>query len=358
MSRDGATYTVMDESVVLQRPRVLLGGQLGRQRGLQERLREQGCEVLEVDGRDRDRLLEVLPQADIIFAMPSQGFVYDGDLIEAASRVRAINSTVIGVETIDVEACTEAGIIVANGAVAENFLGVAEATVMLMVALSMDLKAKERALRRGDFRPASTRAALLHDRTIGLVGFGRIGRAVVERLQGWGVRVLVYDPFVRPESVPPAVMLVELEELLKHSDFVSIHVALTAQTRGLIGARELAMMKPTAYLLNNSRGHVVDELALVEALNTGQISAAAIDTWAQEPIPNDHPLLNVDHDKLILTGHCVGHTARVPGLLLEAAIENALAEARGEIPPYLVNPQAENAWRARIKRLSSQATPA
>jgi phosphoglycerate dehydrogenase-like enzyme len=341
----------MPDSVVLQRPRVLLAGTSIR-RGFPERLRERGWEVLEVDGRDRERLMAVMPEVDIAFATPSQGFVFDGDLIEAGARLRAINSMVIGVETIDVEACTEAGVIVANGAVAENFIGVAEATVMLMVALSLDLKAKERALRRGDFRPPSTRAALLHDRTIGLIGFGRIGRAVVERLQGWGVRVLVYDPYVKAESVPSSVMLVELDELLKHSDFVSVHVALTPQTRGLLGRERLALMKPTAYLLNNSRGHVVDESALVEALNTGRLAAAAIDTWAQEPIPNDHPLLNVDHDKLILTGHCIGHTAKVPGLLVEAAIENAIAEARGEVPPYAVNPHAEQTWRARLARLA------
>jgi D-3-phosphoglycerate dehydrogenase len=342
----------MAESNTAARPRVLLAGPLGRQRAFPERLRERGCEVVEVDGRqDREKLLALLPDIDIVFATPSQGFVFDGDLIEAGSRLRAVNSMVIGVETIDVEACTEAGVIVANGAIAENFLGVAEATVMLMAALSLDLKAKERVLRRGDFRPQSTRSALLHDHTVGLIGFGRIGRAVVERLQGWGVRVLVYDPFVKSASLPQNVMQVELDELLRHSDFVSIHVSLTPQTRGLIGARELGLMKPTAYLLNNSRGHIVDEAALVDALNKDRLAAAAIDTWEQEPIPNDHPLLNVDHDKLILTGHCIGHSARVPGLLVEAALENVAAELNGELPPYVVNPQAESAWRARLKRL-------
>ena len=346
----------MPDSDTVQRLRILLAGQIARQRGLQDRLRERGFDVLEVDGRDRERLMDVLPDVDIAFATPSQGFVFDGDLIEAASRLRALNSMVIGVETIDVEACTEAGIVVANGAVAENFIGVAEATVMLMGALSLDLNAKERALRRGDFRPPSTRSALMHERTIGLIGFGRIGRAVVERLQGWGVRVLVYDPFVAPDRVPESVKLVELDDLLKHSDFVSVHVALTPETRGLLSRDKLALMKPTAYLLNNSRGHVVDEQALVEALHDNRLAGAAIDTWAQEPIPSDHPLLEVDHDKVILTGHCIGHTARVPGLLVDAAIENAVAEAAGALPPYVVNPRVERAWRARLERLGLTAT--
>src|SRR5262245_18642241 len=123
----------MHESGGLERPRILVASRNARNQELQRRLREQGCEVLEVDGRDREQLLAVMPEVDIAIAHPSQGFVFDGDVIEAGARLRAVNSAVIGVETIDVEACTEAGIIVANGAIAENFLGMAEATVMLMV---------------------------------------------------------------------------------------------------------------------------------------------------------------------------------------------------------------------------------
>jgi D-3-phosphoglycerate dehydrogenase len=304
----------------------------------------------------RDQLQGLLPTADIVVAWPGQGFVIDRELLTKGERLRAVNSLVIGTEIIDVEACTELGIVVGNGAVPENFNGVAEATVMLMLALSLDLKAKERSFREGVFRPPTTRSALLNERTIGLIGLGRIGRGVAERLQGWNVRLLGYDPYV--DGAPPSVELVQLDDLLKASDIVSIHVALNASSRSLIGARELALMPSHAYLLNTARGGVVDEQALADALNAGRLAGAAIDTWAAEPTPRDNPLLSVDPDKLILTGHCIAHSAKVPFELMNAAEENVVREARGELPLYVVNPRVEPAWRARLASLGALSAPA
>ncbi|HEY3059202.1 MAG TPA: NAD(P)-dependent oxidoreductase [Chloroflexota bacterium] len=344
----------MNASGVLHRPRVLFGSTLGWRQALGERLRGQGCEVLDVDGRDREQLLAALGDVDIMLCSPQQGFVFDAELIAAAPRLRAVNSLVIGLETIDVEACTAAGVLVANGAIEENFLGVAEATVMLILALGLDFKAKERAMRATGSRPLSTRAVLLRERTVGLIGIGRIGRAVVERLRGFNVRIQAYDPFV--STAPAGVALVSLDDLLRDSDIVSVHVMLTPQTRGLLGARELAMMKPSAYLINTSRGHIVDEAALAAALNDGRLAAAAIDTFAQEPTPLDNPLFEVDPDKLILTGHCIAHSARIPSLLMDAAEENVLREASAEVPEYIVNTQVIPAWHARLSRLAPART--
>jgi D-3-phosphoglycerate dehydrogenase / 2-oxoglutarate reductase len=341
----------MTSSLVLHRPRVLFGSLLGWRQSLGERLRGQGCEVLDVDGRDRQALLSALSKADIVLCSPQQGFVLDAELIDAAPRLRAVNSVVIGVETIDVDACTSAGVLVANGAIEENFLGVAEATVMLILALGLDLKAKERAMRATGTRPAMTRARLLREHTVGLIGLGRIGRSVAQRLAPFGVRLIGYDPYV---TAWEGVGGVSLEELLTQSDVVSIHVMLTRETRGMIGARELALMKPQAYLINTSRGHIVDEAALAEALNTGRLAAAAIDTFAEEPTPLTNPLFQVDPDRLILTGHCIAHSARIPELLMAAAEENVLREASGEQPEYLVNPQVLDAWLGRMERLASQ----
>jgi D-3-phosphoglycerate dehydrogenase len=337
----------MTSSLVLHRPRVLFGSLLDWRQALGERLLGQGCEVLDVDGRDRPALSD----ADIVVCSPQHGFVLDAELNDAAPRLRAVNSVVIGVETIDVDACTAAGVLVANGAIEENFLGVAEATLMLILALGLDLKAKERSMRASGTRPAVTRARLLREHTVGLIGLGRIGRSVAQRLAPFGVRLIGYDPYV---TASEGVTRVSLDELLRESDVVSIHVMLTRETRGMIGARELALMKPDACLINTSRGHIVDEAALAEALNSGRLAAAAIDTFAEEPTPLTSPLFQVDPDRLILTGHCIAHSARIPGLLMAAAEENVLREASGELPEYVVNPQVLEAWLARMERLASQ----
>jgi D-3-phosphoglycerate dehydrogenase len=217
---------------------------------------------------------------------------------------------------------------------------------MLILALTLDLKFKERTLREGaSFRPATTRSALLNGRTIGLIGLGRIGRAVAERLQGWNVRLLAYDPYV--DGAPPSIELVQLDDLLRSSDIVSVHVALNRSSRGLIGPRELALMPRHAYLLNTARGGVVDEQALADALNAGRLAGAAIDAWAEEPTPPDNPLLKVHPDKIFLTGHSIAHSARLPGLLVDAAEENIAREATGDLPPCVVNPAVIPKWRAR-----------
>jgi phosphoglycerate dehydrogenase-like enzyme len=297
-------------------------------------------------------VLAALAEVDIVLCTPQQGYVFDAELIAAAPRLRAVNSLVIGLETIDVDACTAAGVLVANGAIEENFLGVAEATVMLILALRLDLKAKERAMRTTGTRPLATRAVLLRERTVGLIGMGRIGRAVVDRLRGFNVRLLAHDPFVA--DAPEGVVLVGLDQLLRESDVVSIHVMLTPGTRGMIGRREIGLMKPEAYLVNTSRGHIVDEHALADALNAGRLAAAAVDTFALEPTPLSNPLFEVDPDRLMLTGHCIAHSARIPGLLVNAAEENVLREASGEVPEYVVNPQVIAAWQERLARLAAQ----
>jgi len=340
----------MSPSPVLQRPRVLFGSMMGWRQALGDRLRAQGCEIIDVDGHDRDQLSAALADVDIMLCSPQQGYVFDAELIAAAPRLRAVNSLVIGIETIDVDACTAAGVLVANGAIEENFLGVAEASVMLILALGLDFNAKQRAMRATGTRPPSTRAMLLRERTVGLIGLGRIGRAVAERLRGFNVRLLGCDPYVT--TPPEGVTLVSKDELLRASDVVSIHVMLNDETRGMIGAHELGLMKPSAYLINTSRGHLVDEHALALALNDGRLAAAAVDAFAQEPTPLENPLFGVDPDRLILTGHCIAHSARLPDLLVDAAEENVLRQASGEVPEYVVNPSVLPAWQERLARLS------
>jgi D-3-phosphoglycerate dehydrogenase len=192
---------------------------------------------------------------------------------------------------------------------------------------------------------------MLGHRTIGLVGLGRVGIGVAERLQGWEVRMLAYDPYVKAEVAQRlGVEMVDLDTLLRESDVVSLHVALTPETRHMIGAAELARMKPTAFLINTSRGDAVDEIALARALEAGQIAGAGIDVWSREPPLPDNPLLRFE-DNVILTPHNIAHSAECYDSLAHTAVENTLRGLRGEEPIYVKNPAVLPQWRERLNRL-------
>src|SRR6185436_5876916 len=179
----------------------------------------------------------------------------------------------------------------------------------------------------------------LWSKTVGLVGLGSVGRAVARRLSGFGVRLLVADPFVTAEEATLAgAQKVELDELLRESDFVSLHAAVTDATRGLVGAKQLAAMKPGAYLINTARAALLDEAALLAALDSGHLGGAALDTFAVEPPGADHPL--VKHGSVIHTPHVGGNTNEVAahqGRIIVAALEQLL---RGEAPRCILNPEA------------------
>jgi len=147
--------------------------------------------------------------------------------------------------------------------------------------------------------------------------------------------------------------LVSLEDLLRRSDVVSIHTPLTKQTRGLLGAKELAMMQPSAFLLNTARGGIVEEQALADALNQGIIAGAAVDAFTQEPAPPDNPLWTVDPERIIRTGHNIGHGLEQQPKFVEAAVQNVLREAEGELPLYVVNPEVEGRWRERLAQIQA-----
>jgi len=319
---------------------------------LPSELEAAGCMVRRPrDPTDRHELMALVRDADVFLASVFLGI--DRELLLSAPRLRGVVSLVIGVDTIDVPTCDELGLIVANGAVRENPVSAAEGAVLLILTLLKGLKAKEQALRAGTWRPTIGESNLVSRKTVGIVGLGNIGRRVAERLQGWEVTLLACGPHVTPESAPPGVEAVSLEELLRRSDVVSIHARLTPETRGLIGSRELALMKPSALLVNTARGAIVDELALAEALRHGRLAGAAVDVWSQEPPPPDHPLLAVRSDRVILTGHCVGHGAEMVPAMIEAAVENVTRIAHGELPRYLVNPDIIPAWRARLTTLGA-----
>ena len=274
------------------------------------------------------------------------------EVIAAAPRLRVITSTIIGTENFDVEAATDLGIVVAHGATPENTLGVAEAVVMLVAAWRKRLVPKLDAVRSGGWRVPDA-GHLVRGATVGLIGFGRIGQATAKRLAGWECRLLAFDPYVDAAVAREhGVELITLDELLARSDVVSIMVTLTSETRYLIGARELTLMKPDAFLINTARGGCVDEAALLEALDGGRLAGAALDTWEDERPQGSSPLRK--HPKVIGTAHNVGHSEELYDGLGPMAAQNTWLALNGETPTYVKNPEVLTRWRERLKKLAAE----
>jgi phosphoglycerate dehydrogenase-like enzyme len=329
------------------------GDRLGDQ--LTALLEEAGCQVVR-GPQPQPPALTVFPreewprwfgETDVLVVSPRD--ICTREVMAAAPRLRAVVSSVIGVDTIDMDAANEMGLIVGHGAMPENFLGVSEATVMLIAALLLDLPGKARLLRTNAPRPAQMQARMVRGKTIGLIGMGRTARGVVERLAGWGVTIQSYDPYVPQKAAPAGATMVDLTTLLRTSDVVSVHVTLTSETRHLLGAAELHLMQPHAYLINTARGGAIDEQALYQVLRDGTITGAAIDVFEAEPLSMDSPLRTLDN--IILTPHMVGHSRELMAAIPPVAAENVLRVLRGEPPLYVKNPEVLPAWRQRLASL-------
>lgn len=270
-------------------------------------------------------------------------------MLADCARLRGIVAPTIGTEFIDLAAVSALGLPVAHGATAENFLAVAEATVMLAL---MGLYAPDAAadvMRGARSRPRSAteaRARMLRGRTVGLIGLGRIGRAVAQRLAGWEVRLLGSDPLIAPEAVPAGVERVELEALLSESDVVCVLASAATGAAPILDARAIARMRPDAFLVNTARGSLIDEDALAEALRDGRLAGAALDVFRVEPLPADSPLRALPN--AFLTPHMVAHAREVFDSLAPAAAANALAILAGDPPPMLRNPEVLPRWRQRL----------
>jgi phosphoglycerate dehydrogenase-like enzyme len=273
-------------------------------------------------------------------------------VIEAAPGLHAIVSSAIGYDRVDVAAATEHGILVCNSPSPENVNGVAEATIGLMIALTKGLTRKDRQMHDPGWGSPMDRGVLLWRRTVGIVGLGRIGRAVAARLAGWGVRVIAYAPTApREEAERLGVEIVDLPVLLRTSDIVTPRVSMRPGNRHLVGAAELALMRPNAYLVNMARGEVVDTDALVDAVRAGRLAGVANDVYEEEPLPVDSPLRTLDPDRVILTPHTLSNSVESREGNLRALIENVLALARGEVQPTTVNPEVLPTCRGAAGRI-------
>ncbi|GAB4325727.1 MAG: hypothetical protein Kow0010_08430 [Dehalococcoidia bacterium] len=255
-------------------------------------------------------------------------------IFEACPNLKVVVRYGIGFDNIDIDAASDHDVVVCN--VTDYCIDeVATHAVALLLALNRRLKLLDLAVRRGE-RIALGPVGPLRGEMLGLVAFGNIARAVAERAKPFGLRVCAYDPYVASSAAEECgVRLVSLEELMATSDYVSVHAPLNAETRGLIGARELALMKPTAYLVTTCRGGVVDEKALYDALKAGTIAGTGVDVWDPEPVRPENPLL--EFDNVIATPHSAFYSEASLPLLLQRVGEAAADVLRGYVPRSVVN---------------------
>jgi len=244
----------------------------------------------------------------------------DAALLQLAPELRVVGRAGVGIDNIDLEAATERGVAVMN-APAGNTIAAAELTLALMLSVARRVPEADRSIREGKWERSKFQGIELRGRTLGVIGAGRIGGAVAERCQAFGMKVLVYDPYLSPEHLAGLDMpVVDLGELLAVADVVTLHVPLTDETRGLIGVDELAAMKEGAILVNVSRGGIVSEPALAAALAAGEIGGAGLDVYEEEPIPGASPLLLAPN--LVLTPHLGASTGEAQ---VQVALETATA---------------------------------
>ena len=258
--------------------------------------------------------------------------------LDRAPQLKIVVKHGVGVDSIDCDAATARSIPVAYtpGAIAN---GAAEHVVGLMLALSRRVAPGDAAVRAGLWERSKFQGVELAGKTLGIVGLGRIGSRVAEKVsRGLDMRVIAFDPVVNPDTYRgPAELRRSVEDVLREADYVTLHVPLNSQTRHLINSTTLALMKPTGRLLNTSRGAVIDEAALVDALKSGQIAGAALDVYESEPPPTNHPLFTTPNT--LLTPHVASSTAEGLDLMSRESAQAVIDGLAGRRPEHVVNPE-------------------
>lgn len=295
-------------------------------------LRDAGVDYFQADMSQKmteERLIDLLQDVDgaIVGLFPVTEHA-----MAKAPRLKVISVHGVGVDQIDLKAADRLGILVAN-CPGSNGQAVADLTIGLMIAVARTIPQADRQVRNGAW--GSDFGGELWQKTLGLIGFGYIGRAVAERAAGFGMKILVFDPFVEPNGIDlPNIAVVPLQDLLQQSDFVSLHAALSSDNKEMIGPEELALMKPSAYLINTARGGLVDETALYEALRINKIAGAALDTFVNEP-PTGSPLLTLEN--IVVTPHSGSHTKESIERMGVTSALNVVRTLQGDQPLHRVN---------------------
>lgn len=289
-------------------------------------------DVVHVDGTDRAALKSALGGADAILVRSATQM--DEEAISWSKGLKVIARAGVGLDNVDIKAATEAGVMVVN-APTSNITSAAELTVAHILGLARHLPRAHQSLAEGLWKRSSYTGVELYEKTVGIIGLGRIGALVAERLKGFGVELIAYDPYITATRAGQlGVQLVELEELVERADFLTIHMPRTPETLGMIGEAQLKAMKPTAFVVNVARGGLIDEAALANALNAGEIAGAALDVFMEEP-PKDQNLTGLPN--VNVTPHLGASTHEAQekaGVSVAKSVRLALA---GELVPDAVN---------------------
>ena len=289
-------------------------------------------DVDEVLGLDHAGLLAIVGEYDAL-VVRSQ-VQADAEVIAAGTKLQVIGRAGVGVDNVDLDAATRAGITVVN-APTGNTIAAAEHTLALLLGLARKVAAADASVRRGEWKRAQFQGVELRGRTLGIVGLGKIGMAIADRARGFEMHLLGMDPYVTAEQAAlHGVELVDLETLLRRSDAITVHVPLSRATRGLIGTKAIAQLRPGAFVLNVARGGIVDEAAVADALRSGHLGGAGIDVFETEP-PTGSPLL--DAPNTLLTPHLGASTAEAQVAVAEEVADQVLDVLAGRAARYAVN---------------------
>ena len=318
---------------------------------LEMNLHPDGLAMLEAAGhtlvpsmsKDTPERRKVLSEANAIII--GSAWQIDDALLDQAPHLQVVGRPGIGIDNVNLAAATRHGVCVVHTPDAPT-RSTAEHAFALLLALAKRLIVADGSLRARGWNSKNEYGVgvELKGKTLGLVGLGRIGGTVARMAQGFDMKVIVFDPYISPERAQAlgVELRSSLREMLAESDFVSLHSALTPQTRGMIGKAELETMKPTAFLINCSRGPVIDEPALIEALRANRIAGAGLDVFTQEPTPDDNPLLQLDN--VVVTPHNASRTADGVYAMAIGTAEEVCAVLRGDHPRWLAN---RDVWEKR-----------
>ncbi len=289
-------------------------------------------DVRYVDGTDREALFEALASADALLVRSATRV--DAEALGHAHRLKVVARAGVGLDNVDVPAATERGVMVVN-APTSNIVSAAEHAVALLLAVARRIPAADASLRSGQWKRSSFNGVELSGKTVGVIGLGKIGQLVAQRLAVFGTELIAYDPYVSPvRAAQLGIELVHLDELLSQADAISIHLPKTPETLGLIGADQLAKTKPGVLIINAARGGLVDEQALAEAVRDGQVGGAGIDVFATEPCTAS-PLFELP--QVVVTPHLGASTAEAQDRAGTDVARSVLLALRGEFVPDAVN---------------------
>ena len=312
-------------------PKILISDPIGAE-GIELLQSRQDVEVIVRTGMKPDDLLEIIADYDALVVRSETKVTRE--VIETGKKLQVVARAGIGVDNIDLEAATSAGIAVVN-APTGNTVAAAEHTLALMLALSRNIPHAHQSLTSGEWKRSAFVGIEVRNKTLGICGLGRVGSEVAKRAQAFDMRLVGYDPFVAPDYARRiGVEILPLDQLLAESDFVTLHTPLTDGTRGMIGSNEIARIKPGARIINVARGELVDEAALLEGLNSGRLGGVALDVFSKEP-PDRGPLL--EHPKVVVTPHLGASTEEAQREVAIEAAEQVLAVLGGAPARNTVN---------------------